>query len=188
METCAKCAKSIHREELVSAVFTNDRGRSFYHKECEEGTEHFARWKEEASWTYKPTRLMVTEWQECSARKHLGVWQSTFIARPEEDVWCPDCGLKIARHGELACTACSGPAIVVGVERTQMVFTHGEPLFKLLLRCTENGDETTSYAITSGYTPVAVTPKKTSGQREIRSSAITLKYQPKGDPKQGFTV
>ncbi len=188
MESCAKCAKSIHREEPVSAVFTNDRERSFYHKECEGGTEHFARWKEEASWTYKPTRLTMKEWRECSPRKHFGVWQSIFIARPEEDVWCPDCGLKIARHGELACADCSGPAIVVGTERTHMVFTHGEPLFKLLLRCTENGDETTSYAIISGYTPVAVTPKKTGVQRENRSAMITLKYQPKGDPKQGLTV
>ncbi|TMI24783.1 hypothetical protein E6H36_07885 [Candidatus Bathyarchaeota archaeon] len=188
METCARCGKSIHREELASAVFTTDRARIFYHKDCEEGTEHFTRWKEEASWTYKPTRLTEKEWQECGSRKHLGVWQSIFVERPEEDVWCPDCGLKIAKHGELACTTCSGPAIVVGTEQTHMVFTHGEPLFKLQLRCTENGHETTSYAIISGYTPVAVTPKKKGVQLENRSAAITLKYEPKGDPKKGLTV
>ncbi len=191
MVNCAGCGRSIHRDETVTAVFTQEgqKGqKNFYHKNCEERTEHFTRWKEEAPWAFRPTRLTLAEWRRCSLRKHLGVWQSIFIARRDEDVWCPDCGLKITRHEGMRCQACGGPAVVLAAEPTRMVFTHGEPLYKLLLHCTEKGEEAGTYAIISGYTPVAITPKKKGEEQEAPSEVMMLNYQPKGDPKKGLTV
>ena len=189
MVTCAECGKIIHLAEPVSAVFTTERKRSFFHKDCEEGNQPIARWKEEAPWAFRPTRLTLPEWSECSARKHLGLWQSIFIARRDEDIHCPDCGLKIARHENLACPSCTGSAVILNAEPSRMVFTHGEPLYKLLLHCTEKGEETSTYAVTTGYTPVTLTAKKrATGAVESRNEVMMLKYQPKGDLKQGLRV
>ncbi len=188
MADCAGCGKPVHRDEQVTAIFTQDDQRNFYHRQCEDRTEHFTRWREEAAWAFKPTRLTETEWKHCSPRKHLGVWQSIFIARRDEDVFCPDCGLKIARHEGIPCRHCGSPAVILAAEPTRMVFTHREPLFKLLLHCTDKAEESSTYAITSGYTPVTITPKKGSSQEPEHGERMMLKYQPKGDPKQGFTV
>jgi hypothetical protein len=188
LESCTGCGKSIHLDEPVTAIFTSEGKRSYYHRECDEKTEHFAKWREEAAWVYKPTRLTVADWKNCSPRKHLGVWQSIFIARRDEDVWCPDCGLKISRNERIRCAVCGAPAIVLGIESTRMVFTHREPLYKLLLHCTEKGDESSTYAIISGFTPVAVTSKRGGQEAASSTDAIMLKYEPKGDPKRGFAV
>ncbi len=188
MMKCAGCNRNIRPGDNVSAVFTSTRERSFFHKDCEEGVEHFARLKEEAPWAFKPTRLTLDEWKRCSPRKHLGVWQSIFIARRDEDVSCPDCGLKIARHENLTCPLCNGPVVILDAEKTRMVFTHGEPLYKLHLRCPDKGEESHSYAVVSGYTPVAVTPKKGELPQEKRTEQMMLKYEPKSDPRHGLTV
>ena len=188
MESCAGCGAAIHRDEVVTAIFNQEGEKRFYHKGCEDKTDHFARWREEAAWAFRPTRLTVVEWNQCNPRKHLGVWQSIFIARRDEDVWCPDCGLKITRHEQARCRTCGAPAIVLAAESTRMVFTHHQPLFKLLLYCTEKGEETSTYAIVSGFTPVAVTARKKTGEIEASTEVMMLKYQPKGDPKQGFRV
>ncbi len=188
MESCTGCGRSIHRDEPVSAVFTLEGVKSFYHKACDEKTEQFTKWRGEAAWVFKPTRLTITEWNRCHPKKHLGVWQSVFIARRDEDVWCPDCGLKITRHEHARCTNCGAPAIVLAAEPTHMVFSHHQPLLRLLLHCTEKGEESSAYAITSGFTPVAVTPKK-KGQ-EVKSSRepMMLRYEPKEDPNRGLKV
>ncbi len=191
MVNCAGCGRSIHQDETVMAVFSQEgqKGpRNFFHKNCEETTEHFTRWKEEAPWAFRPTRLTLTEWRRCSSRKHLGVWQSIFIARRDEDVWCPDCGLKITQREGIPCPSCGGPAVILNAEQTRMAFSHGEPLYKLLLHCTEKGEEANTYAITSGYTPVAIIPKKKREEPETPSGAMMLNYQPKGDPKKALTI
>ena len=189
MIKCAGCHRNIRPREPVSAVFTTERQRSFFHKDCEERIDQFAKWKEEAPWAFKSTRLTQAEWKHCSPRKHLGVWQSIFIARRDEDIYCPDCGLKIARHENLTCPSCTGPAIVLNAEQTRMVFTHGEPLYKLQLHCVGKGEASNTYAIISGYTPVAVTARKKSEEPpEQPGEPMMLKYQPRGDPKQGLTV
>lgn len=189
MFKCAGCRRNIRPREPVVAVFTADRRRSFFHKDCGEKTDHFAKWKEEAPWAFRPTRLSVAEWKKCSPRKHLGVWQSIFIARRDEDVWCPDCGLKIARHENMTCPSCSGPAVILSAEQTRMTFTHCELLYKLRLHCVGKGEESNTYAIIAGYTPVAVTARK-KGQEPVDQpdEPMMLKYQPKGDPKQGLTI
>ena len=122
MVNCSACSGIIHRDELVSAAFTQEAQRNYFHKDCEGKAEYLSRWREEAPWAFKPVRLTVADWVTCSPKKHLGIWQSIFIARRDEDIWCPDCGLKIARHEGLTCTACGSHAIVVGVEATKMVF------------------------------------------------------------------
>jgi len=188
MVTCADCDKRIGRDELVSASFNTDQQRSFFHKDCEHRNESLSKWKEEAPWAFRPTRLTVADWKHCGHRKHLGVWQSIFIARRDEDVWCPDCGLKIAKHENLTCPACSGPAVLLQAEPTRMVFNHGEPLYKLLLHCTEKGEETTAQAVISGYTPVTLMARKRGEERPKPHEAMMLKYSPKGDLKQGLTV
>src|SRR2546429_3981982 len=154
MVNCSACSGIIHRDELVSAAFSQEGKRSYYHKGCEEKAEYLSRWREEAAWAFRPVRLSVTEWEVCSSKKHLGVWQSIFIARRDEDVWCPDCGLKIARQERFDCPTCGGRVIITNAETTKMVFTHREPLYKLQVHCTERGDDAFVYAITSGYTPV----------------------------------
>src|SRR6266566_1416408 len=147
---CEKCRG--FGDEPVSAAFSQEGKRSYYHKGCEEKAEYLSRWREEAAWAFRPVRLSVTEWEVCSPKKHLGVWQSIFIARRDEDIWCPDCGLKIARHEGLTCSSCGARGIVIGVEATKMVFTHRQPLYKLLVHCTEKGEDSTSYAISGGFT------------------------------------
>src|SRR6266480_4137466 len=147
MVNCSACSGIIHRDEPVSAAFSQEGKRSYYHKGCEEKAEYLSRWREEAAWAFRPVRLSVTEWEVCSPKKHLGVWQSIFIARRDEDIWCPNCGLKIARHEGLTCSLCGARGIVVGVEATKMVFTHRQPLYKLLVHCTEKGEDSTSYAM-----------------------------------------
>src|SRR5438132_7097987 len=124
MVNCSACSGIIHRDEPVSAAFSQEGKRSYYHKGCEEKAEYLSRWGEEAAWAFRAVRLSVTEWETCSPKKHLGVWQSIFIARRDEDIWCPDCGLKIARHEGLTCSSCGARGIVVGVEATKMVFRH----------------------------------------------------------------
>jgi hypothetical protein len=188
MVSCSGCSGIIHREEPVSAAFTQEGKRSYFHKGCEEKAEYLSRWKEEAAWAFRPVRLNVADWEACSPKKHLGVWQSIFIARRDEDIWCPDCGLKIARHEGLTCTACGAHAIVVGVEATKMVFTHRQPLFKLLLHCTEKGEDSTSYAISSGFTPVAITSRKKGEATDSQSTVMMLEYEPKENLKKGLKV
>src|SRR5438270_613365 len=82
MVNCSACSGIIHREELVSAAFSQEGKRSYYHKGCEEKAEYLSRWREEAAWAFRPVRLSVTEWEVCSPKKHLGVWQSIFIEKP----------------------------------------------------------------------------------------------------------
>jgi DNA-directed RNA polymerase subunit RPC12/RpoP len=188
MENCSGCGKPIHRDEPVSAAFSQDGQRRFFHKTCEGRAEYLTRWKEEAAWAFRATRLTTSEWNTCSPRKHVGVWQSIFIARRDEDVWCPDCGLKIARHEAINCPTCGGRVIITNAETTQMVFSHREPLYKLQVHCTERGDDSFVYAIISGYTPVTITSKKGEAHEPSSKQAMMLKYEPKGDPKRGLTV
>jgi hypothetical protein len=186
--SCAQCGGAIHRDDLVMAVFSADGGKRFYHKTCDEKTELFTKWKEEAQWAFKPTRLTLAEWTKCSPKKHLGVWQSMFIARRDDDAWCPDCGLKIARHEHTRCTRCGSPAAVLAAEPTRMVFTHREPLYRLLLHCTQNGEESIAYAVTSGFTAVAFTPKKTVPESKAPAQPVSLRYESKEDPNRGLRV
>ena len=188
MVNCSACSGIIHRNEPVSAAFSQEGKRSYYHKGCEEKAEYLSRWREEAAWAFRPVRLSVTEWEACSPKKHLGVWQSIFIARRDEDIWCPDCGLKIARHEGLTCSSCGARGIVVGVEATKMVFTHRQPLYKLLVHCTEKGEDSTSYAISSGFTPVAITSRKKVETAESQAPAMMLEYEPKENLKKGLKV
>jgi len=188
MVNCSACSGIIHRDEHVSAAFSQEGKRSYYHKGCEEKAEYLSRWREEAAWAFRPVRLSLTEWEACSPKKHLGVWQSIFIARRDEDIWCPDCGLKIARHEGLTCSSCGARGIVVGVESTKMVFTHRQPLYKLLVHCTEKGEDSTSYAISSGFTPVAITSRKKVETAESQAPAMMLEYEPKENLKKGLKV
>jgi len=188
MVNCSGCSGIIHRDEPVSAAFSQEGKRSYYHKGCEEKAEYLSRWREEAAWAFRPVRLSVMEWEACSPKKHLGVWQSIFIARRDEDIWCPDCGLKIARHEGLTCSSCGARGIVVGVESTKMVFTHRQPLYKLLVHCTEKGEDSTSYAISSGFTPVAITSRKKVETAESQAPAMMLEYEPKENLKKGLRV
>src|SRR5438093_8046096 len=188
MVNCSACSGIIHRDELVAAAFSQEGKRSYYRKGCEEKAEYLSRWREEAAWAFRPVRLSVTEWEVCSSKKQLGVWQSIFIARRDEDVWCPDCGLKIARHEIIACPTCGGRVIITNAETTKMVFTHREALYKLQLHCTERGDDSFIYAIISGYTPVTITSKRGEAPEASSKQAMMLKYEPKGDPKRGLTV
>jgi len=188
MVNCSACSGIIHRDEPVSAAFSQEGKRSYFHKGCEERAEYLSRWREEAAWAFRPVRLSLTEWDACSPKKHLGVWQSIFIARRDEDIWCPDCGLKIARHEGLTCSSCGARGIVVGVESTKMVFTHRQPLYKLLVHCTEKGEDSTSYAISSGFTPVAITSRKKVETAESQAPAMMLEYEPKENLKKGLKV
>ena len=188
MVNCSACSGIIHRNEPVSSAFSQEGKRSYYHKGCEEKAEYLSRWREEAALAFRPVRLSVTEWEVCSSKKHLGVWQSIFIARRDEDIWCPDCGLKIARHEGLTCSSCGARGIVVGVEATKMVFTHRQPLYKLLVHCTEKGEDSTSYAISSGFTPVAITSRKKVETAESQAPAMMLEYEPKENLKKGLKV
>jgi len=188
MVDCAACRRIIHRDELVLAAFSQEGKRTYFHQDCEQKADYISRWKEEAPWAFKSIRLTVPDWQQCRPKKHLGVWQSIFIARRDEDIWCPDCGLKIARHEGLNCPKCSSPAIVVGVESTKMVFTHREPLYKLLVHCTQKGDDSISYAISSGFTPVTITAKRSSEQAPEQGSRMMLEYKPREDLKRGLNV
>jgi len=188
MVNCSACSGIIHRDELVSAAFTQEAQRNYFHKDCEGKAEYLSRWREEAPWAFKPVRLTVADWVTCSPKKHLGIWQSIFIARRDEDIWCPDCGLKIARHEGLTCTACGSHAIVVGVETTKMVFTHRQPLYKLLLHCIEKGEDSASYAISSGFTPVAITSRKKNEASDSQATVMMLEYEPKENLKKGLKV
>ncbi len=188
MEICDACGNPIHRDESVSASFTQEGQRSFYHKACENKAEHLTKWKEEAAWAFRATRMTISEWSACSPRKHLGVWQSIFIARRDEDVWCPDCGLKIARHERLTCPSCGGRVIITDAETTKMVFTHKETLYKLQVHCTERGDDGYVYAIISGYAPVTITTRKGEAPQASSKQAMMLKYEPKEDLKRGLSV
>ena len=188
MVDCAACGKIIHREEQVLASFTQEGKRTYYHQACEQKAAYVMRWKEEAPWAFKSTKLTVADWQQCSPRKHLGVWQSIFIARRDEDIWCPDCGLKIARHEGLTCTRCNSPGIVLRVEPTKMVFTHREPLYKLLVHCTQKGEESFSYAISKGFTPVTIAARNKSDSEAEQGTAMMLEYKPKEDLRKGLQV
>src|SRR5438128_11614941 len=106
MVNCSACSGIIHRDEPVSAAFSQEGKRSYYHKGCEEKAEYLSRWREEAACAFRAVRLSVTEWETCSSKKHLGVWQSIFIARREEASWCAVCGLRIARYTGLSCSSC----------------------------------------------------------------------------------
>jgi hypothetical protein len=187
MEECAGCSQKIHRDELVSAVTSADGKRTYFHKDCELKSEHFARWKEETPWTFKPTRMTVKEWEVCNNRKHLGVWQSVFTVRRDEDVWCPDCGLKIARQDQMTCPRCNGQVIVTKAELTRSLFNHHQPLYRLTLYCTERGETSTANAIISGFTPVTI-GKAGQALEPIGQDNVSLKVEPKGDPTKGLKV
>lgn len=189
LEECGGCSGKIHRDEQVSAVFAADGNRTFFHRDCEVKIEHFVRWNEETPWI-KPVRMSVKEWTDCSNRKHLGVWQSVFNARRDDDVWCPDCGLKIARQEHLTCPKCNGQVIITNAELTKSHFMHGEPLYKLQLYCTQNGETSSASAIVSGFTPVTVTGRliDQAGSSHQDHPSGMLKYQPKGDPAHGLKV
>jgi hypothetical protein len=188
LESCAQCGGVIHRDDVVTAIYSADGGKRFYHKTCDEKTEQFTKWKEEAQWAFRPTRLTMGEWNKCSPKKHLGVWQSMFIARRDDDSWCPDCGLKIARHEHTRCAKCGSPAAVLLAEHTRMVFSHHEPLYKLLLHCTQNGEESMVYAVASGFTAVAFTPKKAVPEIKAAAEPVSLRYEAKGNPNRGLRV
>ena len=188
MVECAACRRTIHRDELVSAEFTQEGKRAYFHKDCEERAGNLSRWKEEAAWAFKPNRLTVANWQDCSPKKHLGVWQSMFIGHRDEDIWCPDCGLKISRHEGLTCASCGARGVVIGIESTKMVFTHREPLYKLLVHCIQKGEDSISYAISSGFTPVTVTSRKKAEPSSEKSAPMMLEYKPREDLKRGLNV
>jgi hypothetical protein len=76
----------------------------------------------------------------------------------------------------------------VGVEATKMVFTHRQPLFKLLLHCTEKGEDSTSYAVSSGFTPVAITSRKKGEATDSQATVMMLEYEPKENLKKGLKV
>lgn len=188
MVDCAACGKIIHRDDPVLAAFTQEGKRSYFHVDCEQKADYVSRWKEEAPWAFKAIKLSVSDWQQCSPKKHLGVWQSIFIARRDEDIWCPDCGLKISRHEGLTCARCNSSAIVLQVEPTKMVFTHREPLYKLLIHCTQKGEESFAYAVSKGFTPVTITSKKKGDQQTEQGTAMMLEYKPKEDLRRGLQV
>src|SRR3989454_9515120 len=100
MENCEACGNPIRRDEPVSASFSQEGQRRFFHKTCEDRGEHLTKWKEEAAWGFRATRLATSGWNACSPRKDVGGLESIFIARRDEDVWCPDCRLKIGKHGK----------------------------------------------------------------------------------------
>ena len=60
MEECAGCGKQIHRDEPVSASFSQEGQRRFFHKTCEDRAEHLTKWKEEAAWAFRATRLTTS--------------------------------------------------------------------------------------------------------------------------------
>jgi hypothetical protein len=188
MVDCAACRRIIHRDEPVLAAFSQEGKRNYFHQDCEQKADYVSRWKEEAPWAFKSVKLTVNDWQQCSPRKHLGVWQSIFIARRDEDIWCPDCGLKVARHEGLTCPKCNSSAIVLQVESTKMVFTHREPLYKLLIHCTQKGEESFAYAISKGYAPVTITTKKKGESEPEKGTAMMLEYKPKEDMRRGLQV
>ncbi len=188
MVDCSACGKIVHRDESILADFTQEGKRTFFHQDCEQKAEYVARWKEEAPWAFKSVKLTIGEWQQCTPRKHLGVWQSIFIARRDEDIWCPDCGLKIARHEGLTCSKCNSSGIVLNVEPTKMVFTHREPLYKLLVHCTQKGEESVAYAISKGFTPVTITTRKSGEASTDQNTKMLLEYKPKEDLRRGLQV
>src|SRR5437867_12467234 len=106
MEECAGCGKQIHRDEPVSASFSQEGQRRFFHKTCEDRAEHMTKWKEETAWAFWATRLTTSEWHAYSPRKHVGVCQSISIARIAEDVCCPVCVFKISYNDTIACPTC----------------------------------------------------------------------------------
>src|SRR5260370_28536651 len=130
MENCVVCGRPIHRDEPVSASFNQEGQRSFFHKTCEDRAEHVNKWKEEAAWAFRVTRMTMSEWNACSPRKHIGVWQSIFIARRDEDVWCPDCGLKIARQERVAGPTWGGRGHITKREDTKSGVTQGGRTYK----------------------------------------------------------
>ena len=188
MVDCGACARIIHRDDLALAAFAQEGKRTYYHQDCEQRADYISRWKEEAPWAFRAVKLTIADWQQCSPRKHLGVWQSIFIARRDEDIWCPDCGLKICRHEGLTCPKCNSPAIVLRVEATKMVFTHREPLFKLLIHCTQKGEDAYAYAISKGFTPVTITSKKKRETTEEQGAPMMLEYKPREDLRKGLQV
>lgn len=188
MVDCAACGRVIHREDLALAAFTQEGKRTYYHQDCEQRADYISRWKEEAPWAFRAVKLTIADWQQCSPRKHLGVWQSIFIARRDEDIWCPDCGLKISRHEGLTCPKCNSSAIVLRVEATKMVFTHREPLYKLLIHCTQKGEDAYAYAISKGFTPVTITSKKKGEAGQEQGTPMMLEYKPREDLRKGLQV
>ncbi len=69
-----------------------------------------------------------------------------------------------------------------------MVFTHRQPLYKLLVHCTEKGEDSTSYAISAGFAPVAITSRKKVETTESQAPAMLLEYEPKENLKKGLKV
>src|SRR3989454_9780666 len=98
MENGEAWAKPIRRDEPVSASFSQEGQRRFFHKTGEDRAEHLTKWKEEAAWAFRATRLTTSEGNACSPRKHVGGWQAIFIGRRGEEGLCPERGVKITRH------------------------------------------------------------------------------------------
>ena len=69
-----------------------------------------------------------------------------------------------------------------------MVFTHRQPLYKLLLHCIEKGEDSASYAISSGFTPVAITSRKKNEASDSQATVMMLEYEPKENLKKGLKV
>src|SRR2546428_259485 len=57
MVNCSACSGIIHRDEPVSAAFSQEGKRSYYHKGCEEKAEYLSRWREEAAWGFRPVAI-----------------------------------------------------------------------------------------------------------------------------------
>ncbi|HEX4920992.1 MAG TPA: hypothetical protein VFV92_09665, partial [Candidatus Bathyarchaeia archaeon] len=86
------------------------------------------------------------------------------------------------------CPECNSPAVVIGVESTKTVFTHREPIYKLLVHCTQKGDDSISYAISSGFTPITITTRKKVEPDSDRGDRMLLEYKPREDLKRGLKV
>src|SRR2546428_13248193 len=94
MVNCSACSGIIHREEPVTAAFSQEGKRSYFHKGCAEKAEYFSRWREEAAWAFRPVRLNVAEWQAGSPGEPLGVWDGILIAPRDGD--CSGAGRCLA--------------------------------------------------------------------------------------------
>src|SRR2546429_9461599 len=93
MVNCSACSGIIHRDEPVSAAFSQEGKRSYFHKGCEEKAEYLSRWREEAGWAFRAVRLRLTKWEARGPKNNLGAGHRMFIPRREEDVCSTGCVL-----------------------------------------------------------------------------------------------
>jgi len=192
MFSCSACSGIIHREEPASAAFTK-KGRGAIFTKAARKRPSISPDEGGSSVGIQTSQVECSRLGGVQSQEAPGSLAVYLHSSQDEDICCPDCGLKIARHEGLTCTACGAHAIVVGVEATKMVFTHRQPLFKLLLHCTEKGEDSTSYAISSGFTPVAITSGegrnsgfssdghdariRAEGKSEERTQSLTVRFE-----------